>query len=182
MLKQFSTDRRLSLAELLVCGYNSRGARRKFYEEFPDEHEYSEQTFYNYSRSNQYNEDREKVQDHIKERISTMPMVVRGNRITVLVEVLENLLERFRAIDYLKLDIPTRDLATLSGEIRQVLSSIKEESIPYDSDAVAEDSPWAAFGKVLDQLTPEVTGALDLDTALVSGAKDVLPFPGARDQ
>ena len=148
MLGQLTDSERLQVAQLLVLGNSVSQTLTKFIEQNPESYHYTIDTFYRYAKSSQFQEDKLKVHDLIKEEAPNLPLVLRGSRIKVLGELVSRLLETWDGTT----GISVRDLVSLSAEIRQTLASLGEEASVYDSDSTSKSNPYEDFFQAIQSL------------------------------
>jgi len=152
-LNRLTEEQRLRVAELLTLGHGVKAVHARFYDEHPDhENPYNLQSFYHYARSPLFQEDKKVIHERIKELTPEMPLVLRGSRISLLTENLQELQQRFLLCQETGLEYPTRDLVSLHSEIRQTIRDIREEAAPFDSDAIETAGAFQQFMENLGQI------------------------------
>lgn len=161
-LKNLSDDERLELADMRARGFSISKLHTAFYEKYsyvPEEDRYGYQTVLAYFNSQQGKDEVQQAKNKIRASASEAPYTHRGERISVLNESLDNLLDRIRTSG-----LDDRVTVLLSGEIRQVIREIREEASVYDDAAQGSLSPVESFFKKLSALDPQTRQLIEAAT------------------
>lgn len=152
-LQNLPPSQRQEIAQLIARGYLVTEARLEFYrlhpEYLPDDW-YPYQTVLSYVRSDEGVREIEEEKKKLRDNAATGDYVHRGERLSVLVENLRNLMSEFRAGP----DVRTK--IALSSECRQIIREIREEAVPYDTEGRGIQSPFQDFVDLLKQVPEEM--------------------------